>query len=325
MRFNPFAAFKKDSFDRYIFYRGLGYSVPAAEVLSRLTYGNSKSALYAKQFPIEKRLQMMYACMTERKTSKPRPIPTSDTGPELMIDENCLSRDWPEFLEPQDAYSLYYADAEAADFGTNRSSCPKLKILRSRHFDAAKKIAAENELSVGEADLSFCLLESVPLYSMTIDDYAPIEEKTARSVFTAPTSTFRMTTSSASMGILFNQLRSGRRINMNQVRIEELLNYFDYASEIPTDAKFRIQTELLQKSDSKKMLYINVQACKEQCEHQNIVVLLDVSGSMSGNAEVTQATVAAIVSKLHTGDTFSLVTYSDRDHTVVDGYQVRDD
>lgn len=160
---------------------------------------------------------------------------------------------------------------------------------------------------------------------MTIDGYEPIEEKNARSVFTAPTSTFRMTTSTASIGILFNQLRSGRRIRMDQVRIEELLNYFDYASEIPSDAKFRIQTELLPKSVNKKLLYINVQACEEQREHQNIVVLLDVSGSMSGNAEVTQATVATILSKLHAGDTFSLVTYSDRDHTVIDGFQIRDD
>lgn len=325
MRFNPFAASKKDSFDRYIFYRGLGYSVPAAEVLSRLTYGSRESVLYAKQFPIENRLQMMYVCMTERKMSKPEPAPASDAGSELMVDENSLSREWPVFFELDAAYSLYDVDAEAADFGTNRSLRPKSNMLRSRRFNAAKKIAVEKELNVKEANSSFDLLASVPLDSMTIDDYAPIEEKTARSVFTAPTSTFRMTTSSASMGILFNQLRSGRRVNMNQVRIEELLNYFDYTSEIPTDAKFCIQTELLRKSDSKKLLYINVQACKEQREHQNIVVLLDVSGSMSGNAEATQATVAAILSKLHVGDTFSLVTYSDRDHTVVDGYQVRDD
>ena len=325
MRFNPFAASKKDSFDRYIFYRGLGYSVPAAEVLSRLTYGSRESVLYAKQFPIENRLQMMYVCMTERKMSKPEPAPASDAGSELMVDENSLSREWPDFFELDAAYSLYDVDAEAADFGTNRSSRPKSNMLRSRRFNAANKIAVEKELNVIEANSSFDLLASVPLDSMTIDDYAPIEEKTARSVFTAPTSTFRMTTSSASMGILFNPLRSGRRVNMNQVRIEELLNYFDYTSEIPTDAKFCIQTELLRKSDSKKLLYINVQACKEQREHQNIVVLLDVSGSMSGNAEATQATVAAILSKLHIGDTFSLVTYSDRDHTVVDGYQVRDD
>ena len=325
MKFNPFAASKKDSFDRYLFYRGLGYSVPAAEVLSRLTYGSRESVLYAKQFPIENRLQMMYACMTERKTSKPESAPASDAGPELMIDENSLSREWPEFLEPEEAYSFFDVDAEAADFGTNRSSYPKPKILRSRRFDATKKIDAANQLSVAAASLSLGLTEPLFLDLMSLDDYFPIEEKNARSVSSAPTSTFRMTTSNASMGILFNQLRSGRRISLNQVRIEELLNYFDYASEIPTDAKFCIQTELLRKSDSKKLLYINVQACKEQREHQNIVVLLDVSGSMSGNAEATQATVAAILSKLHVGDTFSLVTYSDRDHTVVDGYQVRDD
>ena len=325
MRFNPIAATEKSNFGRYLFYRGLGYSVPAAEVLSRLTYGSRESALYAKQFPIENRLQMMYACMTERKTGKPGPEPASDPETECLVDENCLSRDWPDFLEPEDAYSLYAVDADAADFGAKRSSRPKSNMLRSRRFDAAKRIAAESELSAGEANLSFDILASVPLCSMTIDGYEPIEEKNARSVFTAPTSTFRMTTSTASIGILFNQLRSGRRIRMDQVRIEELLNAFDYASEIPSDAKFRIQTELLPKSVNKKLLYINVQACEEQREHQNIVVLLDVSGSMSGNAEVTQATVATILSKLHAGDTFSLVTYSDRDHTVIDGYQIRDD
>ena len=69
MRFNPFAATGKGNFDRYLLYRGLGYSVPAAEVLSRLTYGDRESVLYAKQFPIENRLQMMYACMTERSLS----------------------------------------------------------------------------------------------------------------------------------------------------------------------------------------------------------------------------------------------------------------
>lgn len=98
MRFNSFAASKKDSFDRYIFYRGLGYSVPAAEVLSRLTYGSRESVLYAKQFPIENRLQMMYVCMTERKMSKPEPAPASDAGSELMVDENSLSREWPDFF-----------------------------------------------------------------------------------------------------------------------------------------------------------------------------------------------------------------------------------
>ena len=81
--------------------------------------------------------------------------------------------------------------------------------------------------------------------SLSTDAYEPIEEKNAKNVFTAPTSTFRMTTSNASMGIVFNQIRSERRVDMDQVRIEEVLNYFDYDTEASADAKFSITTELM--------------------------------------------------------------------------------
>ena len=67
----------------------------------------------------------------------------------------------------------------------------------------------------------------------------------------------------------------------------------------------------------------NVQACEERKEHQNIVLLLDVSGSMSSHNTVTQETVATIFSKLNPGDRISLVTYSDQDSTELDGYIIR--
>lgn len=83
-------------------------------------------------------------------------------------------------------------------------------------------------------------------------------------MFTSPTSTFRMTTSNASMGIVFNQIRSGRRVNMDEVRIEEVLNYFDYEAETPKDAKFAICTELMEKKGNKKILFIDAEAAKEK-------------------------------------------------------------
>ena len=95
------------------------------------------------------------------------------------MDENCLSREWPEYLESEEAAdSVYTVDADAADFGAKRSSRPKSNMLRSQRFYEAKRIVAENELSAGEANLSFDILASVPLYSITIDGYEPIEEKT---------------------------------------------------------------------------------------------------------------------------------------------------
>ncbi len=87
--------------------------------------------------------------------------------------------------------------------------------------------------------------------ALSTDSYEPIEEKDAKNVFTSPTSTFRMTTSNASMGIVFNLIRSGRRVNMDEVRIEEVLNYFDYEAEAPEDAKFAICIELIKERQQK--------------------------------------------------------------------------
>ena len=51
---------------------------------------------------------------------------------------------------------------------------------------------------------------------------------------------------------------------------------------------------------------------------QNIVLLLDVSGSMSGNVEQMQLTLMTFIAKLNEWDKFSLITYSSNDTTIID-------
>ena len=154
------------------------------------------------------------------------------------------------------------------------------------------------------------------------DEYEHIEEKNARSTAADPTSTFRMTTNTASAGIVLNQLRNGRRIDRSMVRIEEMLNYFRYESEIPADDVFNHSYEIMDSENNRKYLYINVQGREEVKEHQNIIVLLDVSGSMGSNTEQTQAIIATIVSKLGNGDKISLITYSDDDIVELEAFSV---
>ena len=176
------------------------------------------------------------------------------------------------------------------------------------------------------ADNSVSFVRYSPLMAcIDTDSYEPIEEKSAGSVFTSPSSTFRMTTNTASMGIVLNQLRNERHVDLSHVRIEEVLNYFDYENESPEEARFAVYTEILPKGSDKELLFIQVQAKQEAKEHQNIVLLLDVSGSMAENAEVTQEAVAAIISKLKTGDIFSLTTYSTTDRTVIKGFEITGD
>ena len=154
------------------------------------------------------------------------------------------------------------------------------------------------------------------------DEYEQIEEKDALNTAIESTSTFRMTTNTASAGVILNQLRNGRRIDTSMVRIEEMLNYFRYKSEIPKEEMFNISYELMDADNDKKYLYVNVQGREEVKQKQNINILLDVSGSMGGNTEQTQAIIATVISKLGNGDKLSIITYSDDDIVELEDFTV---
>ena len=111
-------------------------------------------------------------------------------------------------------------------------------------------------------------------------------------------------------------------MDLSQVRIEEILNYYAYDEEPAKEEKFRIHTELCEKGADRDLLYIYAGARGEEKEKQNIVILLDVSGSMSSQKTVTQEVLASVVSKLNAGNRLSLITYSSEDETVYDGFVV---
>ncbi len=290
-----------DTLDKFIYYRELGYSVETAELLSRITYGDEDLAKLARRFKPGERLQKLRAWFKEQEGSS--------------SEDDCEK-------EPPDLGNAVWYDKWAP---------PKAKaaaFFEEDAFDCYYESPRAMLPDILHADKDYSCLEyrpGFPFEALATDSYEDIEEKDAKSILTAPTSTFRMTTSNASMGIIFNQLRNGRSLDMSQIRIEELLNAFEFDSRCPDGQKFRISTELMPKGENKELLYINVQAAREEKEHQNIVLLLDVSGSMSSNDEVTQEAVATIFSKLKVGDTISMVTYSDTDHTVIDGYTIKNE
>lgn len=306
---------------KYDFYRSLGYSEKAAAILSDVTYGKEKVAFILSRIETTDKLAKLHDWVTAQSA-----------------------------LSPMDAIDAYYRQyhqqplRDAVQYmKTGAPSGAGAGVQLRQKYSARPMQSRENviEFSVDtmldvESDCEFSTAPSMAAMedpfdsifrifnSTATDSYEPIEEKSDKNVLTAPTSTFRMTTSTASMGLVLNQIRSRRKVIMDQVRIEEVLNYFDYGSTPSTDAKFHIQTELLPKNNGKTLLYINAQAKAEAKEHQNIVLLLDVSGSMSDDAEVTQETIAAVLSMLNPGDRFSLITYSTEDHTVLDGYEIHD-
>lgn len=152
------------------------------------------------------------------------------------------------------------------------------------------------------------------------DKYQQIEEKWFLNVLSNPTSTIRTNCNTASMDIVRENVLEWHSISTSMVRAEELLNYFKFDLKGPKKGKkFWVNVKFGDKPNSdNKMLLVWIQWEKVAPTRQNIVALLDASGSMYGREIEMQLTIMTIISKLKKWDKFSLITYSGDDITVID-------
>ena len=322
----------KEEREYYDYYLSLGYDERTAAVLALFTYGRRRFSNAA----MDKLYQMIFDQMEEaerlrnierRSASRTEsytyadgampdsmPMPKSARGISRLASPRSSAKSASPHSSGKSASPLSTLFG-GTTFARTSKSAPK----SAARFARAERL--EESVDAAEAGMEFSAgnMMMFEKREMETDEYDPIEEKDFRSVANSMTSTFRMTTNTASAGVILNQLRNERRIDASMVRIEEMLNYFRYKSEKPESEKFKISYELKSFSDEKKLLYINVQGKEEVKSRQNIVILLDVSGSMSSNAKKTQAMVATIISKLNPGDKLSLVTYSSNDEVVFRG------
>ncbi len=333
---------------RYNYYTSLGYDDKTATVLSLYTYGGRavpkfsiKDAYEAfvngeeyppRPKPVWDRDTMYFYALSkdggDTATLNFESSPTITAGAAQSYESDASFEDMdieagydPTFKEECIAPAAPAPAPKAGRGGGRRTGIRKLREFLSS--DAPSKPVLGASLPDSYQSTANLGIMGLHLAPTDTDEYQPIEEKDFRTTMRELTSTFRMTTNTASVGVLFNQLRNRRGIDRSMVRIEEMLNYFRYRTEKPEEEMFRISTELKDKENGSKLLYINVQGKEEVREKQNIVVLLDVSGSMTGNVVQTQAAIATVISKLKKGDTFSLVTYSGEDEVVLDGVTVQ--
>jgi len=152
------------------------------------------------------------------------------------------------------------------------------------------------------------------------DTYAKISENAFRPVAREPLSTFSLDVDRASYANVRRYLREGQLPPPDAVRVEELLNYFDYELPAPAAASpdpVRISTEL---SDcpwatGHQLARIGIQAKKIDAASlppANLVFLVDVSGSMMGDDRLplVRAGLQLLVRQLRPQDHVSLVAYA---------------
>lgn len=312
----------------YEFYLSLGYDERTAAVLALYTYGNGRGRRLTMDELYEALCkghgEMPPVRFTDQFGAGPVHTKAGSARPKMMQSNRSAGRRRSLFAQARkkstSATAAYCPPPSHADLDCEESV--EVCCAAPEPGPVLASFSMRSPMSGPFRDASMSMPVSVGPMEFATDEYEQIEEKNARGTACEPMSTFRMTTNTASAGVVLNQLRNGRWIDRSMVRIEEMLNYFRYDSKIPQDEMFAIYFELMDSSEDTKYLYINVQGREEVKDRQNITILLDVSGSMDPEAENTQAIIATILSKLGNGDKLSLVTYSSSDHVELDSVTI---
>jgi Ca-activated chloride channel homolog len=158
------------------------------------------------------------------------------------------------------------------------------------------------------------------------DEYSEIIEQPFINTNEQNTSSFALSSNTASYANFRSSVVNNREIEPSQIRIEELINYFKYNYEQPGgDDIFGIQSYIMDTpwNENTKLMMIGMQAediVLDEIDH-NLVFLLDVSGSMNqeNKLPLVQQSFTLLLEHLKPTDRVSIVTYAGSDKVILDG------
>ncbi|WP_428312268.1 vWA domain-containing protein [Hydrocarboniphaga sp.] len=158
------------------------------------------------------------------------------------------------------------------------------------------------------------------------EQYAAIASNPVQRAAENPVSTFSIDVDTGAYANVRRFLSQGQLPPRDAVRVEELVNYFDYRYPAPRDRNtpFSVSTELAPTPWNAKthLLQIGVQGWKPQGERPaaNLVFLIDVSGSMESpdKLPLVKASLKLLAQQLRPQDRLSLVVYAGRTAVVLE-------
>jgi Ca-activated chloride channel family protein len=186
------------------------------------------------------------------------------------------------------------------------------------HYVAKKESVAEDALA------GISMVQSLsPLRTanepLNREYYHHFDSNPVTRVAESPVSTFSIDVDTGSYSNVRRMLNAGQLPVQDAVRIEELVNYFDYDYPAPEslDRPFRVTTETGPNPWNKntRLLHIGIkgyQVDKSEIPAANLVFLIDVSGSMQSpdKLELLKKGMKLLVKQMRPQDRVSMVVYA---------------
>ncbi|MES2373808.1 MAG: von Willebrand factor type A domain-containing protein [Bacteroidota bacterium] len=160
--------------------------------------------------------------------------------------------------------------------------------------------------------------ESSGLFSVMGESYSNLVENIFIDAGKYPETGFALNIDKASYSNMRRFLSNEMRVPTDAIRVEELLNYFNYTkpNDIPSNGQFTCKSQLTTcpwKQDD-QLLFLNITAPKlnlDSIPPSNLVFLIDISGSMDkpNRLPLLQSAFKMLVDNLREKDTLTIVTY----------------
>ena len=157
----------------------------------------------------------------------------------------------------------------------------------------------------------------IPPSNSNTESYANLEENGFKSVTLNPLSTFSVDVDGASYSNIRRYINGGSLPPIHAVRVEEMINYFDYNYKIPKKKPFSINTELSYAPWNENHLLLHVGLKGKTIDmkdvpYSNIIFLLDVSGSMNSpnKLPLVKSSLKLLLEKLRPEDRVAIVVYA---------------
>ena len=237
-----------------------------------------------------------------KSPSAPAPAPPAAASPiaNIITTNGTHSVTIPDNVELAEVESIAFGSRD--DFGMQMSDAipePKAELPRLRQ--SAERIKLR-----------------MPVAEATTSRYAPIKDQVFQSPLVRPLSTFSVDTDRASYTQVRNQITQGRKVHPDSVRIEELINAFDYQYAPPSadsahPFSTHVETNDCPWNPDHRLMMIGLKG-REVTERPatNLVLLCDVSGSMQSSNKLgyLKPSLMELIENLDERDSVAIVTYA---------------
>ncbi|MFQ5866080.1 MAG: von Willebrand factor type A domain-containing protein [bacterium] len=202
---------------------------------------------------------------------------------------------------------------------TTSKPAEELQLMETLDASALRTIPASSELRLAKSNFTGARPDIIPPPILhNTEEYDKIDDNAFLSPRTNPLSTFSIDVDAASYANMRRFLNQGQLPYKDAVRIEELINYFNYDYEDPKgEHPFSVVTEVSQApwNPNHKLVHIGLQGKKldyDDIKPCNLVFLVDVSGSMKSRNKLPllKSAFKLLVNNLNEGDRIAIVAYA---------------